>query len=109
MTVFKAALGICGFNNAEAAEFFGTSESTVKHWSAGRRPVPDGIWAMLATLYDQIVEVSEHGLDTVERDNPEALRDLAIHVHGSMLPQPALDAAAAMFVLTRLLDDEPAD
>jgi DNA-binding transcriptional regulator YdaS (Cro superfamily) len=107
MSVFNAALGLCGLSLREAADFLGTSESTVKHWSAGRRPVPDGVWQALATLYDQIVEVSEHALDTLgpEDITSEALQDFAKHEHGSQLPPPAVDAAAAMFILTRLLDE----
>lgn len=108
MSVFSAALGLCGLTNSEAAAFLDTSESTVKHWSAGRRPVPEGVWIALAQLYDQVVEVSEHALDSLEGDQltREALQAFAQHEHGSDLPEPALNAAAAMFVLTRLLDDD---
>lgn len=109
MTVFSTALGICGFSTLqEAADHFDVGISTVKHWAAGRRPVPGGVWTELARLYDQIVEVSEHALDTFDRDDitPEAVQAIAEHEHGSALPAPALSAVAAMFILTRMLDDE---
>ncbi len=110
MTVFKAALGLCGLSISDAAKFFGESESTVKHWSAGSagRAVPDAAWAALAVLYDQIVEISEHTLDTFERDEitPEGVQEIAKREHGSTLPPAALEAVAAMFVLTRMMDDE---
>lgn len=108
MSVFKSALGICGLSIADAAEFLGLSESLVKQYSAGNRTPPASVFAALAALYDQICEVSEHCLDTFERDEitPEGVQAIAIHEHGSPLPKPALDAVAAMFVLTRMLDDE---
>lgn len=108
MSVFKSALGICGLSIADAADFLGLSESLVKQYSAGNRQPPDAVWAALATLYDQIVEISEHTLDTFEREEitPEGVQAIAIHEHGSPLPKPALDAVAAMFILTRTLDDE---
>lgn len=107
MSVFKAALGICGLSIAEAAEFLGLSSSLVKQYSAGNRQPPPAVWTALAALYDQIVEVSEHTLDTFERDEitPEGVQAIAIHEHGSPLPRAALNAVAAMFVLTRTLDD----
>lgn len=108
MSVFKSALGICGLSIADAAEFLGLSESLVKQYSAGNRRPPDAVWSALASLYDQIVEVSEHTLDAFERDEitPEGVQAIAEQEHGSPLPKPALDAVAAMFVLTRMLDDE---
>lgn len=108
MSVFKAALGVCGLSIAEAAETLGLSESLVKQYSAGNRQPPDPVWAALAALYDQIVEVSEHALDTFERDEitPEGVQAIAIHEHGSPLPAAALDAVAAIFILTRIMDDD---
>lgn len=107
MSVFKAALGICGLSIADAADFLGLSESLVKQYSAGNRQPPEAVWAALASLYGQIVEVSEHTLDVFERDEitPEGVQAIATREHGSPLPRPALDAVAAMFVLTRTIDD----
>ena len=107
MSVFKSALGTCGLSIADAAEFLGLSESLVKQYSAGNRQPPQAVWSALAILYDQIVEISEHSLDTFERGeiSPGAVQQIAIEEHGSPLPKPALDAVAAMFILTRTLDD----
>lgn len=108
MSVFKAALGICGLSIADAADFLGLSESLVKQYSAGNRQPPDAVWAALASLYEQIVEVSEHTLDAFERDEitPEGVQAIAVHEHGSPLPKPALDAVAAMFILSRMTDED---
>lgn len=108
MSVFKVALGICGLSISEAAEFLGLSESLVKHYSAGTRQPSGAVWHALAVLYDQITEVSEHALDAFERDEitPEGVQDIAVREHGSPLPKPALDAAAAMFILTRTYSSE---
>jgi len=108
MSAFKAALGLCGMSIAEASEFLGVSEPMLKHYSAGTRQPPHEVLAMLARLFDQIVEVSEHSLDVFERDEitPDAVQTIAIREHGSPLPAPALNSVVAMFVLTRMLDDE---
>ena len=105
MSVFKAMLNVCNLSIADGAEFLGLSASLVKQYSAGNRTPPDSVFAALAALYDQICEVSEH---CFERDEitPEGVQAIAIHEHGSPLPKPALDAVAAMFILTRMMDDE---
>ena len=107
MSVFKSALGSCGLSISDGAEFLGINESTLKHYSAGTRQAPLEVWTALATLYDQIVEVSEHALDVFERDEitPEGIQDIAIHEHGSPLPKSALDTVAAIFIMTRMQDD----
>lgn len=53
-TPFFHALKICGLSNQEAAEYFKSDIGTVKKWSSGHRPVPNGVWAELATLYQHI-------------------------------------------------------
>lgn len=108
MTVFKAALGLCGLSLPDAAEFLGVGTSTVKQYSAGNRPVPAHVWNMLAPLYAQIVDLSEHALDTFEMDEltPDNMAEIAKHEYGETLPAPAMEAAAAMFFLTRMTDGE---
>lgn len=51
MTIFKSAIAICGLSQRDAAEFLDVSVDTVKSWSAGRNPVPDGVWWELSLLY----------------------------------------------------------
>lgn len=62
---------------------------------------------MLSELHDQIVNVSEDALDTFDLDDlkPDDLNDLAIEQYGDQLPAPALRAAIAMVLLTRMVDD----
>lgn len=109
MTIFKAALGICGLSQTEAADFFPASLNSIKDWSAGRANPPPGIWRKLADLYDQIVQASEDALDTLEIGEVKrhTVNDLAKHLHGEGLPtQGAQMAASAMFFLSRIIDDD---
>lgn len=50
-TPFSAALKICGLIHSDAADYFDVSIDTVKSWSAGRNPVPEGVWAELRDLW----------------------------------------------------------
>ena len=103
-SLFGVALGICGLTHAQAAEFFGKGAKTIGHYTSGARPVPDEMWRMLAALYAQIIQVSEDALDTfdLEEVSTEGIQALARHQMGEGLPEPALHAALAMFILARL-------
>ena len=104
MSRFETSLGLCGLSRADAAQFFDVSPETVKSWCQGRRNVPNGVWQTLAALYDQIDEIAQHALDTFEgAEVDEALlQAMAKLEQGDKLPKPALDAAVAMYLLTRL-------
>lgn len=103
MMIFKTACHVCGLSSvSETGEFFGINDSTIKHWWAGRRWPPQGVWVQLATLYDQIIETSEHALDAFDEEiSSSGIQALAEHEFGEPLPAHARDAAMAMFVLTR--------
>jgi len=103
MSVFKTACLVCGLSSVgEAADFFGVNSSTIKHWWSGRRWPPQGVWSQLAALYDQIIQISEHALDTFDDEiDASSVQAIAEHEFGEPLPAHARDAAMAMFVLTR--------
>lgn len=106
-TVFKAALGVCGLSQTEAADFLGVALPTIKDWSRGSFAPPVGVWRMLADLYDQIDNAAQTALDTLELEDFDrrAMNDVAIMATGEKLPTDgAQAAAAAIFVLTRLHD-----
>jgi len=106
-TVFKAALGVCGLSQQEAADFLGVALPTIKDWCRGSFAPPTGVWQMLAGLYDQIDNAAQSALDTLEIENFDrrAMNDVAIMSTGEKLPTDgAQAAAAAIFLLTRLHD-----
>lgn len=108
-TTFKAALGICGLSQREAADFIGVSEGTIKDWCTGRRGQhpPSGAWEMLASLHNQIVIASEAALDVVEIDGADrsALNLFEIETGNKPFATEGVAAsAAAMVVLARMLD-----
>lgn len=104
-TVFKAALGVCGLSQQEAADFLQVALPTIKDWSRGAAAPPLGVWRQLASLYDQIVAASEAALDTLEISQMDrrALNEISVMASGEMLPtEGAAAAAAAMFLLAEM-------
>ena len=63
MTLFSEILRGCGLSQREAADFLGVRLDTVKSWSAGRNPIPEG--AMLS-LHDLADRQEETALELVE-------------------------------------------
>lgn len=58
-TIYAACLSRLGLSQAEAATLHGVRLDTVKSWSSGRNPVPQGAWADLRQLEAAIVDRSE--------------------------------------------------
>ncbi|MBW7837990.1 MAG: hypothetical protein H3C28_15290 [Sphingomonadales bacterium] len=50
MTFFSAILTGLGLSHRESAAFFNVRLDTVRSWSAGRNPVPAGVWAQAHAL-----------------------------------------------------------
>ena len=54
MTTFKAALGLCGLSQADAADRLGVSLGSVKDWCRKKSDPPLGVWQDLAGLFAEI-------------------------------------------------------
>jgi hypothetical protein len=65
-TLYAACLSRLGLSLAEAAALHDVGLPTVKHWSSGRRPVPQGVWDDLRRREAQIVDGSDELLDAWE-------------------------------------------
>ena len=48
-TTLAAALVLCGLTPARAADWLGVEERLVRDWIAGRTPVPQGVFRMVAS------------------------------------------------------------
>lgn len=96
--VFKAALGVLGLSQAEAAAYLDVSISNVEKMCAGKRRVPRGIWSELADLWDRQTIAEQEALDLIdelhEAYSPEALDLRATGAHGEW-PSPGCAAAVA--------------
>lgn len=73
MTLFAAALRLLGLSHAEAGEYLNVRLDTVKSWSAGRNPVPDGIWDELRALWQQQSEAAEAALELIAEHDPDEI------------------------------------
>lgn len=62
MTTFASALRLCGLTHSEAADFLNVRIDTLKSWSAGRNPVPTGVWQDIAELWRKIESGETGGL-----------------------------------------------
>ncbi|NBC37381.1 hypothetical protein GTZ99_12550 [Novosphingobium sp. FSY-8] len=58
-TLYAACLSRLGLSQAEAATLHGVRLDTVKSWSAGRNPVPQGAWDQLRQAEAAIIERAE--------------------------------------------------
>src|SRR5690606_5886364 len=58
-TLYAACLSRLGLSQAQAAALHGVRLDTVKSWSAGRNPIPEGAWAELREYEAQIIDRSE--------------------------------------------------
>jgi DNA-binding XRE family transcriptional regulator len=47
---FTALRLAAGMSREQATQFLGVRDDTVKHWTSGRRPVPDGVTKLLLGL-----------------------------------------------------------
>ncbi|WP_170433163.1 helix-turn-helix domain-containing protein [Ruegeria arenilitoris] len=57
--LFARSLSLSGLSQSEAAEQLGCNLSSVKHWCAGRRDVPAGIYTSLAVLCAKIQKIAD--------------------------------------------------
>lgn len=105
--LFRKGCALCGLtSNQLVADHFGVSLDQASSWLTGRRPIKDGVWVELATLYDQVIELSEHALDAFDAGeiSLDGIQALATREHGSLLPAPAAETVMAAWYLTRLMD-----
>lgn len=66
MTAFFLLAQRCGLSLAEAADFLGVRLDTVKSWSAGRNPTPEGVIDELRALYAKIERAADNLLAIIE-------------------------------------------
>lgn len=103
---FKYALSACGLSQQEAATFLGVSVETVKHWSAGRRTVPGGVWEMLAYLFARIENAANFAADHMADNGIGAGAFENIEADGAgPLPEGSAKIAGAMALLMALYDE----
>ena len=57
-TTLAAALALCGLTPASAAYWLDVEERLVRDWIAGRAPVPQGVFRMLAVLYGRMTDAA---------------------------------------------------
>ncbi len=102
---FKYALSACGLSQQEAADFLGVSLETVKHWSAGRRPVPSGVWNMMAELFQRIQDAADFAADHMTENgiDPKAYHGIDADNGTDPLPDGAAAIAGAMALLMAIV------
>lgn len=71
MTLYAAALRLLGLSQSDAAGLHGVRLDTVKSWSAGRNPVPNGIWDELRHLNMMQDVAVDAALDEIDK-HPDA-------------------------------------
>lgn len=103
MTTFASALRLCGLSQSEAADFFGVRLDTVKSWSAGRNPIPNGVWQMLADLWRRIEDAADEASLSDAIHDQRAKSDLSVD-DADGLPGSAGSAAGALALLVALAD-----
>jgi DNA-binding XRE family transcriptional regulator len=101
MTTFKHALSVCGLSQQQAAEFLGVSLQSVKHWSSGRSQPPEGVWRMLADLFERVQDAADFAADHMALDgiDPRAWAHIEADTGDDPLPAGADGAAGAMALL----------
>lgn len=107
MSTFKYALGVCGLSQQEASEFLQIKLQSVKNMSAGRVPVPDGVWELLANLFEQIQDAADNaaGVMATEGIDDRSYNDITADIPGNELPnEGAAGAAGAMALLMAIQD-----
>ncbi len=70
ITAYALLLDRCGLSHREAADFHGVRHDTVKSWSAGRNPTPDGVIAELRDLYARIERAAADQLKLIKKQRP---------------------------------------
>ena len=103
MTTFASVIRLCGLSQREAADFLGVRLDTVTAWSSGRRPVPPGVWDMLADLWRRIEDAADNASADPAISDPRALHNLEADDPDG-LPGGAPEAAGAMALLIWLAE-----
>lgn len=93
-TLYSACLSRLGLSLAGAASLHGVRLDTVKSWSSGRNPVPQGAWDELREYEAGIVDRSEAMIEAWEAQGQPA-----IEIDASEADDVSL-MAAADFVLS---------
>tara|TARA_R100001086_G_scaffold187482_1_gene105569 strand:- start:142 stop:462 length:321 start_codon:yes stop_codon:yes gene_type:complete len=106
MTTFKSALAICGLSQQQAADYLDVSLQTVKHWSGGRNNVPEGVWVMLADLYQRIEAAADFAAVELDRIDPRQWGNITADDGGDPLPGGADNVAGAMALLLAVADQD---
>ena len=106
MTTFKYALSICGMSQQQAADFLGVSLPSIKHWSSGRSAPPEGVWVMLADLFERVQDAADSAADVLalEGIDPRAWANVEADKGDDPLPDGADGAAGAMALLMAVSD-----
>lgn len=71
MTLYSIMLQACGLSQQEAADFHKVRLDTVKSWSAGRRPAPDGAIDELRALYEKIERAADNLIEIADDIEPD--------------------------------------
>lgn len=103
---FKYALSACGLSQREAADFLGVSLDSVKGWAQERRPVPKGVWDMLADLYARIENAANFAADQMADNgvDPRAYQSIDANFGDDPLPEGSSKIAGAVALLMALYD-----
>lgn len=94
-TLYAACLSRLGLSQPEAATLHNVRLDTVKSWSSGRNPVPQGAWGDLRAREAQIVDGAE-----AMRKRWEAAGSLPIEINDAGADGIALLAAADFILAT---------
>ena len=104
--MFKQARDICGLSQTEAAAYLDLSVDSVKSFDTGRRPVPPGVWQMMADLFERIQDAADFAADHMAENgiDPNAFASLEADEGGDPLPGNGSKMAGAMALLMALRD-----
>jgi len=105
--MFKFAIAACGLSQSEAAAYLDVSIDTVKSWCSDRRPVPKGVWEMLADLFQRIQDAADFAADHMAENgiDPSAYSNLDADNGQDPLPDSAARMAGAMALLMAIGDN----
>ena len=73
MTPFKLLCELTGLSTREAGDFLSVRHDTVKSWSSGRNPTPDGVLDQMRDLIDAIENAASGTLDLIEEKTPDTV------------------------------------
>lgn len=99
MTPFALLCGVCGLSHREAANLLSVRIDTVKSWSSGRNPTPDGALAELRALARRIDRAAAEALALIAEQRPPDIElGYAVDDHEAQsLGWPCVGAQAAAF------------